>query len=166
MKLDIHRAFQIGGEILAKEKCKYTELHKGHGIDQYHWEILTQPEYWSPDQSRQIRSILANVLEVSMTISGMPAVALPGQYCAAVIANVVAPCNRLIACLKAPETFDAESASGLVGTHEIKEMPWQQLMALVMAYSGGLTGEPQEHRLPKEVDEQVKLANNRNKRKV
>ena len=145
--------------MLAKENCKYTQLHKGHGIDLHHWEILTQREYWSPDQTRQIRAILANAVEVSMTISGMPAIPLPGQYVAAFIAHVVAPANRLLACTKAPDTFDADAASGILMTHEIKDMSVQQLMALTMAYSGGFTGEPPEHRLPEEVRETMKIAN-------
>ena len=110
--MDIHKAFMHGAEILAKDNCKYTSLHKGHGIDQHHWDLLTQREYWSPDQTRQMRSILASVVEVSMTISGMPAIPLPGQYVAAVIAVLVAPANRLLACVKAPDTFDADAASG------------------------------------------------------
>ena len=159
MKLEIHKAFRYGAEILAADTCKYTNLHKGHGIDPTHWEILTQKEYWTPDQARQIRSILANVVEVSMTISGMPAIPLPGQYVAAVIASVVAPCNRMVACVKAPDTFDADAASGILDTHEVKEMPVQQLLALVVAYSGGFQGEPVSHRLPREVSEDIKRAN-------
>lgn len=157
--MDIHRAFQHGAQILAKNNSKYTALHKGHGIDEHHWNLLTQEEYWSPDQTRQMRSILASVLEVSMTISGMPAIPLPGQYVAALIAEVVAPCNRLLACTKAPDTFDADAASGLMGTHEVKDMSVQQLMSLTLAYSGGYPGEPQAHQLPKEVKESMKRAN-------
>ena len=158
-RLDIHRAFQHGAQILAKDNCKYTELHKGHGIDEHHWQMLTQAEYWSPDQTRQMRSILANVLEVSMTIAGMPAIPLPGQYVAALIAEVVAPANRLLACTKAPDTFDADAASGLLGTHEIKDMPFEQLASLVLVYSGGYPGEPQAHRLPRDVKETMKKEN-------
>ena len=157
--MDIHKAFQHGAQILAANNCRYTTLHKGHGIDEYHWEILTQEEYWSPDQARDMRSILANAIEVCMTISGMPAIPLPGQYAAALIALVVAPCNRMVACVKCPDTFDADAASGILGTHEIKDMPVQQLMALVLAYSGGFPGEPAAHKLPRDVSETVKKAN-------
>ena len=157
--MDIHKAFQHGAEILAQNNCKYTTLHKGHGIDQHHWDLLTQKEYWSPDQARQMRSILASVIEVSMTISGMPAIPLPGQYVAALIAEVVAPCNRFIACTKAPDTFDANIASGILGTHAIQDMSVQQLMSLTLAYSGGFPGEPSAHKLPREVIEQIKEEN-------
>lgn len=154
--MDIHTAFRRGAELLAKDQCKYTALHKGHGIDPFHWEILTQKEYWSPDQAREMRSVLANVIEISMTLAGMPAIPLPGQYVAALIATVVSPCNRLVACTKAPDTFDAFAATGLMETHEVKDMPVQQLMALVVVYSGDYGGEPAPHRLPKETQEKMK----------
>ncbi len=154
--MDIHKAFQHGAQIIAQNNCEYTSLHKGHGIDQAHWDLLTQSEYWSPDQARQIRAILANVLEVSMTIAGMPAIPLPGQYLAALISTVVSPCNRYLACVKAPDTFDANAASGILDTFQIKDMPVQQLMALVLAYSGGFPDEPGRGRLPSEVKEIMK----------
>lgn len=150
-KMDIHKAFRMGAEQLAQAHCKYTNLHKGHGIDPYHWEILTQQEYWSPEQARDMRSIIANVLEVSMTIAGMPAVPMPGQYLAALISEVVAPANRLLACTKAPDTFDAIAAAGLMETHVVKPMKVEQLMGLVLVYSGGGSQEPAPHRLPKDV---------------
>lgn len=153
--MNIHDSFTLGAKILARENCKYTTLHKSHGIEEGHWDLLTQGEFWTPDQARQIRTILAGVLEVSMTIAGMPAIPLPGQYTAAVIASVVSPMNRMVACTKAPDTFDAISASGLVSTHEIKPMSSEQLMSLVIAYSGGLTEEPPAHILPKALSDQI-----------
>ncbi len=157
--MDIHNAFRQGAKVIAKNEAEYTTLHKGHGIDQSHWELLTQKEYWSPDQARQIRAILASTLEVSLTIAGMPAIPLPGQYVAAVIAEIVSPSNRMLACTKAPDTFDAAAASGIMETHQIKPMPFQQLMGLTLAYSGGYAGEPAAHRLPAEVKQMVKQAN-------
>lgn len=157
--MDIHDAFKKGAQVIAADGAKYTQLHKGHGIDEHHWTLLTQPEYWTPDQARMMRSIIASVVEVSLTIAGMPAIPLPGQYVAAVIAEVVAPCNRMIACTKAPDTFDASDASGILQTHEIKNMSVQQLMSLVLAYSGGYSGEPQNLRLPKDITQIVKGEN-------
>ena len=157
--MDIHQAFKIGAKILAKDQCAYTTLHKSHGIEPYDWEILTSRENWSPDQARSMRNVIASIVEVSMTIAGLPAIPLPGQYVAAVIAEVVAPCNRMVACARAPDTFDATDASGIVGTHEIKPITPQQLMALVLAYSGGLGDEPAALRLPREVAEKVKQEN-------
>ena len=157
--MDIHRAFRLGAEQLARDGCKYTDLHKSHGMDEHHWTLLTQDEAWTPDQARQMRSILASAIEISMTIAGMPAVPMPGQYAAATIAIIVSPINRMIAAMKCPDTFDADAASGLLGTSEVKEMSKEQLMALVLAYSGGYPDEPPAHKLPEEVTEAVKQAN-------
>lgn len=150
--MDIHKAFQYGARKIAGAEKRYTDLHKQYGIEEFHWQQLTQEEYWSADQARQMRSILASVAEVAMTIAGMPAVPLPGQYMAALIAEVVAPQNQMLACCKAPDTFDAEAAAGITRTHEVKEMCREQLMGLVLAYSGGLTEEPAPHRLPKDLN--------------
>ena len=106
-----------------------------------------------------MRSIIANAVEVSMTIAGMPPVPLPGQYVAAFIAQCVSPCNRLLACTKVPDTFDALLASGLEGTYESKPMTFEQMVSLVIAYSGDLVGEPAAHKLPLEVVEKVKQEN-------
>lgn len=154
--MDIYDSFCRGASVLAAAHCKYTEIHKGHGIDPYDWKILTQQEYWSPEQAREMRSVLANVLEVSMTIAGMPAIPMPGQYLAALIAHVVSPANRLLACTKAPDTFDAVAASGLMATHQVKPMSVQQLMGLVITYSGGSRNEPPNQVLPDEVKELMK----------
>lgn len=157
--MDIHKSFQQGALKLAQAEGKYTSLHKQHGIEEHHWKLLTSHEYWSPDEARQVRSILASVVEVSMTIAGLPAIPLPGQYVAAAIAHIVSPCNQVVACYKVPDTFDAEAASGMLRTHEVKPMPREQMIALVMAYSGGFVGEPAPHRLPKDIEETVRREN-------
>lgn len=157
--MDLHSAFKIGARRIAKDEKRYTDLHKAHGIEEAHWRLLTQTEYWTPDQSRAVRSVLANVIEVSMTIAGMPAVPLPGQYVAALIAEVVSPCNYMIAAVKAPDTFDATDASGLLGGMEVRTMEYQQLMALVLAYAGGYGDEPHGHELPRTLADKVGKAN-------
>ena len=91
----------------------YAEVHRQYGLSEADWTLLTQDEHWSADQARSVRSILANVVEVAMTIAGIPPVPLPGHYVAAVIAIVVAPANRFVAASKSPDTFDAVLASGL-----------------------------------------------------
>jgi hypothetical protein len=149
--MNLHDAFMVGAMKIAQNDCKYLDLHKAHGIEQSHWELITQEEYWTQDQARAVRSILANVIEISMTIAGMPPIPLPGQYAAAVIATVVSPCNRMVACIKCPDTFDALDASGLLQETEIKPMKPEQLMGLTMAYSAGYKGEPTGTRLPKDV---------------
>ena len=164
--MDLHTAFRVGAKKIAENDAEYTDLHKAHGIEEAHWRLLTQREYWTPDQARAIRSILANAIEVSMTIAGMPPVPMPGQYAAALIAEVVAPCNRMLACVKAPDTFDASMASGFMGKSEVEDMTPQQLMALVLAYSGGFADEPPSGRLPAEVVEAVSAENQKTRKKA
>jgi hypothetical protein len=163
--VDIHRAFQVGAQRIAAHQCRYTNLHKSHGIIEANWDLLTQDEYWSPEEVRQMPNILSQVVEVAMTISGMPAVALPGQYVAAVIAEVVAPVNRFLACMKAPDTFDAVAAAGVTQTHEVKPMSREQLQSLVLLYSGDFVGEPPPHRLDEEVTEAARQATRRERKR-
>jgi hypothetical protein len=156
--MELHQAFRIGAEKIANSQDFI--LAREYGIPVEDMELLTQPEHWSPNEALRVRGILAQCIEVAMTISGMPAVPLPAQYAAAVIATVVSPANRMVACTKVPETFDVEAASGLLSEFEVKPAPREQMMALVMAYSGGFGGEPPMQRLPKEVREAKKKAVN------
>jgi hypothetical protein len=155
---DLHMSFRLGAESLVRGSTDYTELHRSHGITQADWDLLSQNEPWTPEQVRQVRSVLASVIEVCMTIAGLPPVPLPGQYAAAVIAIVVAPANRFLAAQKVPETFDAVSASGLEGAIDIKPVRQETMFGLVMAYSGGYGGEPMK-RLPSEANELRKKGN-------
>lgn len=150
--MDLHTSFRLGAEQLASAQI-YTELHRSHGIMETDWELLVLNRHWTAEETRQIRGILGQIVEVAMTISGMPAVPLPGQYVAAIIAIVVAPPNRMVACTKTPETFDAFAASGIMQNFEVRPMPREQMMSLVMAYSGGFGDEPPMQRLPDSVRE-------------
>jgi hypothetical protein len=163
--MNVHDAFMIGAMKIAQNEKKYMDLHKSHGIEQSHWELITQEEYWTSDQARAVRSILANVVEVSMTIAGIPPTQLPGQYVAAVIATVVAPCNYMVASIKAPDTFDALDTSGVMAMvpEQPKPMTAQQIMSLVIAYAGGYKGEPTNTRLPKQMAEVISTANTNTK---
>jgi hypothetical protein len=164
--MDLHLAFKIAARRISQQDREYTELHKAHGIEETHWNLLTQAEYWTPDQARAIRSILANVVEVSMTIAGMPAIPLPGQYVAALICEVVSPCNWMLASIKAPDTFDALDATGIMKDHEVRPMATEQMMALVMAYGGGYTQEPASLKVPAELVQTVEKANESDKKKA
>lgn len=155
---DLHKSFRAGAERLASATMSYTELHRSHGISQADWSLLTQGEPWTPEEARQTRSILASIIEVAMTISGLPPVPLPGQYAAAIIAIIVAPSNRFVAVRKVPDTFDAVAASGLEGAVDIVPMKQEQMFGLIMAYSGEYGGEPMK-RLNDEVNEARKEGN-------
>lgn len=156
MTHSLHTAFRHGAEILARGNLKYGEVHRSHGISKDDWELLTQEDHWTPDQSRAIRAILASVIEIAMTITAMPAVPLPGQYAAAVIAIVVSPANRIMAAFRCPDTFDAVGAAGVTEPYEVRPMPREQMISLVMAYSGGYGGQPPMERLPREIAEATK----------
>lgn len=149
--MDVHNAFRLGAEQLARGSMAYGEIHRSHGLLQPDWELFTQGEPWTPEQARRIQGILGNIIEVCLTISGMPAVPLPGQYAAAVIAICVGPANRMLAANRVPETFDAVAASGLLGPMEVRPMKRETMMALVLAYSGGFGDEPPMERLPSAV---------------
>lgn len=142
--------------MLARDGLQYGEIHRAHGISQADWKLITQEEFWTPEQYRSVRSLLANVVEVSMTVAGLPSVPLPGQYVAAVIAICVSPCNRIMAAQKAPDTYDAVVASGLQETFQVRPMPREQMVSLVLAYSGGFGGEPPMQRLNAEVVEMAR----------
>jgi hypothetical protein len=157
---ELHKSFRLGAETLTRGGIKYTELHRSHGITAADWDLLTQDEPWTPEQVRQVRSILASIIEVCMTIAGLPPVPLPGQYAAACIAIIVSPSNRFLAAQKVPETFDAVAASGLEGAVDIKPVRQETMFSLVLAYSGGYGGEPME-RLHDDVNEARKKGNDK-----
>jgi len=158
MTLDLHQSFRRGAESLVHGTHAYSAVHREHGISQVDWELLTDEQPWSVEESRRIRSVLAATIEVCMTVSGMPPVPLPAQYAAAIIAVVVAPANRMVAAMKCPDTFDAHTASGLMGTAQVVRPSTEQMMALVMAYSGGYGSEPMK-RLDNEIVELVRKEN-------
>ena len=154
--MDLHKSFRMGAELLAGSQ--YAKLHKEFGIAETDWLLITQEEHWTPSQQRTARAVIAQVVEVALQVSGMPPVPLPAQYVAAVIAIVVAPANRLVAAMKAPDTFDAFQASGLAQTVEVVPASREQMMSLVMAYSGGFGGEPAQ-RIDPSIVQLVKKGN-------
>lgn len=133
--------FRQGAMVLATPAMEYAEIHAQHGITHEEWRVATSPQLWSPNERRQVRSILGEIVQISVTIAGLPPLPLPGQYVAAVIVAVVSPCNRLVAAVRAPETYDALDASGLSGPVEIAPMTTEQMISLVLLYSGGLVGD-------------------------
>lgn len=140
--IDTLQMFAAGAVQLASLGVVHTAKHAGVGFSRAQWEMLTQNEMWALVDRVQVRSVLANAINVSLAMAGLPATRLPGQYVAAVIWVLVAPCNRMVAIECAPETYDAVSASGLAGPVEIKPMETEQLQSLVVAYSSGYVVDP------------------------
>ncbi|WP_299747820.1 hypothetical protein [uncultured Tateyamaria sp.] len=153
-------AFRIGAMALVTETMAYTDTHRKYGLSAEDWKLITQLEPWNVQQRQRARSILAECVQISLTIAGLPAQSLPAQYVAAMIAHLVSPSNLLVASTRAPEAFDAMAASGMVQSQEIKPVSIEQMQALVIAYAGGINGQPPAHILAKvdlqSVDQETK----------
>lgn len=135
--------FRIGAKGLVIPTMDYSSVHQMHGLSQEDWDLLTQKEPWTITHRQKARSLIAECVNISLTIAGLPAQPLPAQYVAAVISCVVAPANRLVAAMRAPETFDGVAASGLLGGQEVQPVTTEQMVSLVMAYSSGYeSGQP------------------------
>lgn len=136
--------FKIGAKGLVNPAMDYCAIHQTHGLSQEDWELLTQSEPWSITHRQKARSLIAECVNISLTMAGLPAQPLPAQYVAAVIAYVVAPANRLVAAMRAPETFDGVAASGLLGAQEVTPCSTEQMVSLVIAYSSQVDpGQPE-----------------------
>jgi len=135
--VDVMTMMRNGAMVLSNLGKKHTAAHAAAGFSAEEWELLTKVEPWTAEERRGVRSVLAEAVNVTMAIAGLPAEPLPGQYVAAVISTLIHPVNRHVAAIRAPETYDAVAASGLVGSSEIVPMTPQQMVGLVMAYSGG-----------------------------
>lgn len=140
--MDLLQALAVGAEALAAkfggEDGKWTRDMARHGFTKEEWELLTQPECWNEKERRSVRSLLGEAINLSMTMAGMPAAPLPAHYVAAVISKLVHPCNRLVAAQRAPEAYNALSATGQKQAIEVEMVPQETMIALVMAYSSGV----------------------------
>lgn len=128
--------FVAGCNELASAPKEYGSIHKNAGFNQDEWELLTQPECWSRQNYRQMASIIGNAVSLTLNIASLPAVALPAQYVAMVIVKLVAPCNRICAGHCAPESYDAMSAVGIVSQSEVVTTTREQMVALILYFSG------------------------------
>ena len=140
--MDHLRMFDLGALALGSLGKEHTARHAAVGFSAEEWELLTTEELWSSDQRRRVRSILAECVNATLSIAGLPPTPLPAQYVAAVICAVVSPCNRLVAAMRAPETYDAVAASGLSGPVEIEPSRQETMVSLVMAYTEARPAEP------------------------
>lgn len=151
----LFEAFKQAGRSIATAHGTFGARQAEAGFTKPDYELLCQHTYWSIDQRRRIPSILANAVSISLSIAGLPPVPLPGHYVAAVIVNLVHPCNLLLACASAPESFDAMAASGLIEPTDVRSTTHEQLQGLMMAYLGDALLEPPGDELPVELDELV-----------
>lgn len=128
--------FATGCNELASTPKVYGSLHKNAGFNQDEWELLTQEECWTRNDARKMAAIISNAVSITLNIASLPAVALPGAYVAMVIRKLVAPCNRIIAAHNAPESYDAQSAVGIISQSEVVTTTKEQMIALVLLFTG------------------------------
>jgi hypothetical protein len=131
-----HELFQAGARVLTSKGRAHQAHFTEYGISQDDWDLLTSDTLWSSPEARRIPSILQACINAALTIANIPSQPLPGQYVAALICDVVAPPNRIVAASMAPDTFDAVSAAGVDQPVKIEPMRPEQMLGLVVAYSG------------------------------
>ena len=155
--MDLLRLFDIGAAELARDVAESAEVRSAD-VSAAEWKLLTQKALWTPSQIRRVPQALADVVNASLTVAGIPAMELPGQYVAAVICRVVAVPNRLVAARQAPASFDGHAASGVEGAPAIVPVSRKQMIALVMVYSSNQVIDCSGNTLPDMVREEVQLA--------
>lgn len=127
--------FLTGANELATAGIDYGPDQQAAGFTLDEWTLLTQPECWTRAEQMKLESIISNAISITLRIAGLPAVPLPGAYCAAVICKLIAPCNRLLAAAACPESFDAMSASGIAQESVKVITTKEQMYALVIYFS-------------------------------
>ena len=132
--------FLVGANELASHGVEYGPEQQSAGFNKEEWDLLQKETCWTKAEQRKIPSALTNAVSVTLQTAGLPPIQLPGAYIAACICKLVNPCNRLVACISAPESFDALSASGITGPSEIKITTKQQMMGLVTYFSSAEFG--------------------------
>lgn len=135
--MDLRELIGVGARALAKWGKQHTQVHAAAGFSAAEWKPLTQQTPWTAEERKRVRSCLAELVNVSLTMAGLPAMPMPSQYVAMLICEVVAEPNRYVAATRAPESFDAYDASGLAGPAVMRVVETWQMLALVTAYSSG-----------------------------
>jgi len=132
--------FRNGALALASPdgKFAYTDTHAEYGVSKAHWDKLRSDKPWSPPDRTAMKAVLPEIMNIAFTISGLPSARIPAEYVAAVVATVVHPANLIVAAQICPLGFDALDASGLNGKNQIEDVSRERMVALIIAYAGGL----------------------------
>lgn len=69
------------------------------GITPQQFEIVAQPHLWDRDQLLVVMRTLTQMIYGSLTIMALPKLTVPSEFIAAHITALVAPENRIIACV-------------------------------------------------------------------
>ena len=154
--MDMFSVFRSGAMALVSDdgRYRYTDVHAAYGIPKPDWDLLRSKRPWKTDERMRARSVLSEILNVSMTIAGLPSQPLPAEYVAATIACVVHPCNVFVAATRAPEAYSALDASGLMGSVEIEPVKPETMFSLVIYYLGD--GRASNYSPTEDQDEAVK----------
>lgn len=147
--------FLLGANQLVAAGTDYNEEHQAAGFTSEEWEVLNTKACWTKTEQQKIPSIIASAVSITLRIAGLPPVPLPGAFVAATICKYVAPCNRLVAAASAPESFDAMSASGIVGEPLEIITTKNQMYALVVYFSSAEYGALENVAMGSAVDELV-----------
>lgn len=138
LKRSYQDLFAVGANRLAAMKTlEYGPDQQAAGFTREEWELLTDATCWTQAQYRQVASALANAVSMTLNIAGLAPTPLPGIFVAAVIVQLVAPCNVLLASRAAPASFDAISAVGIHQAVELVMTPQHQMDGLVTMFMAG-----------------------------
>lgn len=69
------------------------------GITPQQFQIVAQPVLWDRDQLLVVMRTITQMIYGSLTIMGLPKLVVPSEFIAAHIAALVAPENKIIACV-------------------------------------------------------------------
>ena len=132
--------FLVGANKLASNKTEYTDIQKAQGFTKEEWDLLCSEECWTQEERLKIPALVSTAVSCTLRAAGLTPVPLPGAFVAATICRLVCPCNRYVAALAAPESFDVMSASGLTGPVEDNITTKKQMLALVTYFSSAEYG--------------------------
>lgn len=110
------------------------------GISYQDFNLVYGNTQWTRDQRRRVTQTLDALLFGTLDVIGLPRIAVPAEYVAAVISSFVAPANRQIACIwlaeqraTGPRAIDL-AAAGVEALH-VDPVSASQLFALVILLS-------------------------------
>lgn len=148
MHTSVMKAFTRAMRALATSYSEFNQDIAAAGVTETSWNLLISERIWTQKDGHAAISALMALYERAHTIAGIQKEALPGQFVAAIIAQLVSPGNWYTAVRLVPDTWDAIAAAGVNGPPEIKPMEKTQILSLVALYAGEWEGEPDEHMLP------------------
>lgn len=104
-----HNLSYVTASALLKNIERYAPAdYAALGITPAQFKIVAQPVLWDRDQLSVVMRTLTNMIFGSLTILGLPKITVPSEFIAAHIATLIAPENRIIACV----WMSTERASG------------------------------------------------------